>query len=157
MAARSIWKKAVSKETLAIMNSLRSKTMMGAIGINLTEVGADYLEGTMPVDSRTHQPFGLLHGGASAALAETLGSYASVLVAGEGKAPVGVELSASHLRGVSSGSVTGRATPIRIGNLMHVWEIKIHETGNEAAGLVCHSKLTVMIRDIPKTAADGKK
>ena len=151
--ARSIWRKVINNDVLAEINAKNNlKTMMGAIGINLTAIGPDYLEGTMPVDERTHQPYGLLHGGASAALAETLGSHAAVLAAGEGKSAVGVELSASHLRGVTSGTVTGRATPIRIGQSLQVWEIKIHETGNEEAGLVCHSKLTVMVRDIPASS-----
>eukprot|EP00428_Durinskia_dybowskii_P062438 CAMPEP_0170376464 /NCGR_PEP_ID=MMETSP0117_2-20130122/11739_1 /TAXON_ID=400756 /ORGANISM="Durinskia baltica, Strain CSIRO CS-38" /LENGTH=128 /DNA_ID=CAMNT_0010631669 /DNA_START=157 /DNA_END=543 /DNA_ORIENTATION=+ len=121
---------------------------MGAIGIEVTKITPEYLEGIMPVDQRTHQPYGLLHGGASAALAETLGSLAAAVASGEDKTAVGVELSSSHLRGIRAGSVTGRAYPLRLGKSLHVWEIKIHETGNEAAGLVCHSKLTVMIRDI---------
>lgn len=107
----------------------------------------------MPVDHRTAQPYGILHGGASVALAETLGSYASYLVVGdEDKACVGVDISATHLRSVSAGSsVTGRATPVKLGRNLHVWEIKIHETGKEDAGITCLSKLSVMITNKKKT------
>jgi 1,4-dihydroxy-2-naphthoyl-CoA hydrolase len=147
MALRSIWKKVINEETLKTINGRYGKTLMGSLGIEVTKIGNNYLEGTMPVNEKTWQPYGLLHGGASAALAETLGSLGSGLAAGEGFSAVGVELSASHLRGVRSGSVTGRAYPLRLGKGLHVWEIKIHETGKEEAGLVCHSKLTVVVRE----------
>jgi 1,4-dihydroxy-2-naphthoyl-CoA hydrolase len=147
MAARAIWRKAINADTLLSVNARYGKTLMGVTGISITKIGDNFVEGTMPVDDRTRQPYGLLHGGASAALAETLGSLASGFVAGESHSVVGVELSASHLRGVKDGSVTGRASPIRLGKGMHVWEIKIHETGKEEAGLVCHSKLTVAVRE----------
>lgn len=145
----SIWRKELSKEALTKINNGQYKTLMSNLGMQITEIGSDYLEGTMPIDERTQQIYGLLHGGASAAFAETLGSFAALLVAGDGKIALGVDLSASHLRGVKSGTVTGRATPIRIGQSLQVWEIKIHETGNEEAGLVCHSKITLIVKNSP--------
>eukprot|EP01031_Cornospumella_fuschlensis_P037866 gene37866-45999_t len=107
----------------------------------------------MPVDERTVQPFRILHGGASVVLAETLGSYASFLACDEGKYSVGVDISATHLRSVKFGSsVTGRATALRLGRRVHVWDIKIHETGKESEGPTCVSRLSVMINDLPKEA-----
>jgi uncharacterized protein (TIGR00369 family) len=143
-----IWKQLCSIEQL---NSFMTKahphkTILHTLGIQYTKIGDNYLEATMPVDHRTHQPYGILHGGASVVLAESLGSFASVLVAGADHLVVGIEVSASHLRSVKSGSVTGRATPLRLGKSLHVWEINIHETGKEDDGLVCHSKLTVMVK-----------
>lgn len=126
------------------------KNIADNLGIRWSKIGDDFIEATMPVDERTKQPFGILHGGASVVLAETLGSFASQLIAGPGSVCVGIEVSASHLKSVSNGSVTGRATPIRLGKSLHVWEIKIHETGKEDAGLICHSKLSVMVKDAPK-------
>lgn len=102
----------------------------------------------MPVDERTIQPFGILHGGASCVMAETLGSYASVLASGDDKTVVGVDINATHLRSVKAGSsVTGRATALKIGNRLHIWEIKMHETGKEEDGLTCISRLSVMVID----------
>lgn len=142
----SIWKKAIPTGTLAKMSAAMNKgNMVGHIGIEFTNIGDNYLEATMPVDERTRQPFGLLHGGASVSLAESLGSYASYLVAGDDKQCVGVDINATHLRSMKSGSVTARATPVKLGKTLHVWDIKIHETGNESAGLVCLSKLSVMV------------
>lgn len=126
------------------------KTMIGNVGIQYTAFGPNWLEATMPVDERTIQPYGILHGGASVVLAETLGSYASVLVTEGDKQCVGLDISATHLRSVKNGSsVTGRVTPLRLGKRVHVWDIKIHETGNEAAGPTCISRLTVMVNDRP--------
>jgi len=122
--------------------------MVGRVGIRYTALGPDWLEATMPVDERTIQPFGILHGGASVTLAETLGSYASYLTVGEDKLVVGVDINATHLRSVKSGSsVTGRASPIKIGQRMQIWEIKIHETGKEDLGLTCISRLSVMVNN----------
>lgn len=150
--SRRIWKQLLSVEQL---NNFKlpmhpGNTLLHSLGIQYTKIGDDFIEATMPVDDRTRQPYGILHGGASAALAETLGSFASAIIAGPGYLPVGIEISASHLKSVREGSVTGRVQPIRLGKSLHVWEIKIHETGNEEGGLVCHSKLTVMIREVPK-------
>jgi 1,4-dihydroxy-2-naphthoyl-CoA hydrolase len=113
------------------------------LGMQFTEIGENYLKATMPVDTRTHQPYGLLHGGASVALAETLGSVGSALVIDSSKwVCVGLDINANHIRGVKSGLVTGIATPLHIGASTHVWEIKIFD---EKEKLVCISRLTVAI------------
>ena len=121
-------------------------TLAETLGIEFTEIGADYIIAKMPVDHRTHQPFGILHGGASVALAETLGSIASYIIIKEtpGKNPVGLEINANHLRPVKSGFVYGRVSPIHVGRSTHIWEIKIT---NEENKLVCISRLTVAIVD----------
>lgn len=113
------------------------------LGMQFIELGDDYLKATMPVDHRTHQPYGLLHGGASAALAETLGSVCSALVINREKCRcVGIEINANHIRSVRSGVVTGTCTPIHIGGSTHVWDIRIHDEHNK---LLCISRLTVAI------------
>ena len=118
-------------------------TMVEHLGIEVTELGDDYVVGTMPVDKRTKQPFGLLHGGASVALAETLGSM------GGGKnidldshAVVGIEINASHLKSVKNGWVFGKAEPVRIGKKIQVWEIVITD---EIKNLICKSRLTLAV------------
>lgn len=121
-------------------------TIANAIGLEVLSVEAERVTGKMPVDHRTHQPYGMLHGGASVVLAETLGSVGShYLVAGQGQAAVGVEVNANHLRGVRSGWVHGEAKLIHRGGKMHVWNIEIKDDDGR---LVCTSRLTVMI--IPK-------
>lgn len=128
------------------IQSLGKNTIAEQIGIEFTEIGPDFLKGRMPVDHRTHQPYGLLHGGASCVLAETLGSVASALVIDQSKfICVGLEINANHIRGVREGSVTGTATPIHIGASTHVWDIRIQD---ERDKLVCISRLTVAI--LPK-------
>jgi 1,4-dihydroxy-2-naphthoyl-CoA hydrolase len=113
------------------------------LGIEITEAGPEKVVGRMPVDERTMQPWGLLHGGASVVLAETLGSVGSHLaVVDEGKNAVGVEINANHVRGVRSGWVTGTATLEHRGGRLHIWSIKITD---EQERLVCTSRLTVMI------------
>lgn len=113
------------------------------LGLQFTEIGPDFLKGSMPVDERTRQPYGLLHGGASCVLAETLGSIASALVIDTEKfICVGLEINANHVRGVREGMVIGTATPLHIGATTHVWDIKIHD---ERGKLVCVSRLTVAI------------
>jgi 1,4-dihydroxy-2-naphthoyl-CoA hydrolase len=134
-----IWK---TEPDLTVLNSMQDKTIHGPLGIVFTAVGPDWLEATMPVDARTHQPAGLLHGGASVVLAESLGSVAAMFSAGGQARVVGIEVSASHLRAVRSGVVTGRASPIRIGTSVHVWEIKIRDEQDRP---VCVSRLTVMV------------
>lgn len=122
-------------------------TMGEHIGLVFTEVGPDYIKGTMPVDARTRQPYGLLHGGASCVLAETLGSVASALVIDQEKfICVGLEINANHIRGVREGIVTGIAKPLHIGASTHVWDIRIHD---EREKLVCVSRLTVAILKKP--------
>ena len=129
--------------SIAHFAAIGKNTMGEHLGIQFTELGDDYLKATMPVDHRTHQPYGLLHGGASAALAETLGSVASALVIDTDKwMCVGIEINANHVRSVRSGLVTGTCTPLHIGATTHVWDIHIHDERNK---LVCVSRLTVAI------------
>ena len=141
-----IWKKSVTLEQL---NARNPGTLNESLGIRLTDVGDDYLRGTMPVDARTHQPYGLLHGGASVLLAETLGSSAGGLCAPEGKGVVGIEINANHLRGVRDGHVTGTARPLHVGASTQVWEIRIED---QAGRLVCISRLTLAV--VPRPARD---
>jgi 1,4-dihydroxy-2-naphthoyl-CoA hydrolase len=132
--------------TLADFATLGQGTMGDFIGIEWTELGPDFLKARMPVDHRTRQPYGLLHGGASCVLAETIGSVASALVIDqERNICVGLEINANHVRGVREGYVTGVATPLHIGAQTHVWDIKIHD---ERDKLICVSRLTVAI--LPK-------
>jgi len=122
---------------------LAHQTMVEHIGIEFTEVGDDYLKARMPVDHRTRQPYGLLHGGASVSLAETLGSMASALMIDRQQYYcVGLEINANHVRGVREGWVTGIARPLHIGKTTHVWDIRIHDASDK---LVCVSRLTVAI------------
>jgi 1,4-dihydroxy-2-naphthoyl-CoA hydrolase len=116
------------------------------LGIEFTELGPDFLRGRMPVEDRTHQPHGILHGGASVALAETLGSYAAMLTTDPDKYRcLGQEINANHIRGVASGFVIGTARPIHIGRRSHVWEIRITD---ERDKLVCISRLTMAVIEI---------
>lgn len=117
---------------------------MGAhLGMEFSELGPDFLKGRLPVDHRTRQPYGLLHGGASVALAETLGSVASALVVDHSKFMcVGLEINANHVRSARQGFVTGTCTPIHLGKTTHVWDIKLHDERNK---LICISRLTVAI------------
>jgi len=130
------------------LRRLTHGTMAEAIGIELTEVGDDFVKGRMPVDARTTQPFGILHGGASAALAETLGSIAGTLsVNPEISSCVGLEINANHIRSVKSGVVNGVATPVHIGSTTQVWEIRITD---EKERLVCISRLTLAVLSRPQ-------
>lgn len=129
--------------TLEKINKWRQHTMVEHLGIELTELGPDYLCGKMPVDHRTHQPMGLLHGGASVALAETLGSIAAQLQVDQSKyACVGLEINANHVKGVRSGFVYGKASALHIGRSTQLWEIRIT---NEAGELVCISRITMAV------------
>ena len=134
----------MNKENIIKLISDRAKgTMVSALGIEITDLGDEYISGKMPVDERTKQPFGLLHGGASAAFAETLGSIgAGNQVNLEQYSVVGIELNSSHLKAVKSGWVYGRATPIRIGRTIQVWDINITNEKDEA---VCKSRLTLAV------------
>lgn len=134
-----------SDTTLDQLNAMSANTAIAALGIVFTEIGSDFLRATMPVDGRTHQPYGLLHGGASALLAETLGSSAGGLSAPQGHGVVGIEINANHLRGVRAGSVTGTARPLHVGRSTQVWEIRIEDA---AGKLVCISRLTLAV--VPK-------
>ncbi len=131
------------KVTTDDLNKLSANTMSERIGIEITEVGDNFLRGRMPVDSRTTQPYGILHGGASAALAETLGSIAGTLLLDpEKEFCVGMEINANHVKSVRSGYVYGKATPIHIGRKTHVWEIRIEDGDGK---LVCISRLTLAV------------
>lgn len=113
------------------------------LGMQFTEIGDNYLKATMPVDKRTHQPYGLLHGGASVALAETIGSVGSALIINPDKMIcVGLEINANHVRGVKDGFVTAIATPLHLGGSTHVWDIKIYDNKER---LICVSRLTVAL------------
>jgi 1,4-dihydroxy-2-naphthoyl-CoA hydrolase len=126
------------------LNQLAANTMNDLIGIKFTEVGENYVKATMPVDQRTRQAYGLLHGGASATLAETIGSVASVMVVDpELYFCVGVEINANHLRSVRDGFVTATAIPLHLGMSSHVWDIKIIDMNEK---LVCVSRLTVYVK-----------
>lgn len=129
--------------TVEIMNSFSNNTMVSHLGIEFTEIGDDYLVARMPVDSRTHQPLGLLHGGASVVLAETLGSSAgSMCVANENEYVVGLEINANHIKSARTGYVTGITKPVHLGKKTQVWEIRITNEQNE---LVCISRITLAV------------
>ena len=135
----SIWKKPFSLEG---MNKLSRDCMVEHLGIEFTEIGHDYIKASMPVDKRTHQPMGLLHGGASVALAETIGSTGAVLACDEGYAGVGLEINANHMRGVRSGHVHATAKAVHVGRTTHVWSIEIVD---DEGKMVCMSRLTMAI------------
>jgi len=123
-------------------------TMIAHLGIELVEVGDDFIKARMPVDQRTRQPAGLLHGGASVALAETLGSLGAIYCVDRDKYYcVGQEINANHVRGVTGGWVTGVARPVHIGRSSHVWEIRITD---ERDKLVCISRITMAVIDRPE-------
>ena len=131
------------KHVIEKVNNSFQDTMMSVLGIEITDFGKSYVSGKMPVDNRTKQPFGLLHGGASAAFAETLGSIgAGKHVDLEEYSVVGVELNSSHLKAVRTGWVFGKATPIRVGRTIQVWGIDIK---NQEDDLVCKSRLTLAV------------
>ena len=136
-----IWFK--NEFSLEKLTSMSAGTMAEYLGIEWVEVGENFVKAKMPVDHRTKQPYGLLHGGASCVLAETLGSVASALVIDQSKAYcVGLEINANHIRSAKSGFVTGVATPLHLGATTHVWDIKIYD---EREKLVCVSRLTVVV------------
>ena len=134
------------QEKLKRINDSIQNTMTSTIGIEITDIGDDFICGKMPVDERTTQPFGLLHGGASVALAETLGSIGGgIKVYSNNETVVGIEINANHLKSVRDGWVYGKTTPIRIGKKIQVWNIEIT---NEDDDLICVSRLTLAV--IPK-------
>src|SRR3982751_6679467 len=143
----SIWKQTFDLDRI---NSWNANSMVDYLGMRVTEIGDDFLRGTMPVDHRTKQPFGLLHGGASVALAESLGSLAGTLCLDASKEmAVGLDINANHVRAVTEGVVTGTARPLHVGRNTQVWEIRIED---ERGKLVCISRLTLAIvpRQSPK-------
>jgi 1,4-dihydroxy-2-naphthoyl-CoA hydrolase len=131
--------------TIDTLNKMFANTMVSHLGIEVTRMGEDFIEAKMPVDHRTHQPLGLLHGGASVSLAETLGSVAATCCIDMSKQYcVGLEINANHIKSVKSGFVYGITKPIHIGKKTHVWEIRIT---NEQQELVCISRITMAIID----------
>ena len=134
-----IWKKPIDLITL---NATNDQTASQHLGIEIVELGDDFLRGHVPVDHRTRQPFGLLHGGVSVVLAETLGSLGAYYASPEGHNAVGLDINANHLRSATSGWVTGTARPVHLGRSTHVWAI---ELVNEAGELTCVSRLTMAI------------
>lgn len=136
----SIWQQPTD---LARINGWSKNTMMETLGIRVTAIGEDWLQGTMPVDHRTHQPYGLLHGGASVVLAETLGSTAAMLTLDpDQELAVGLDINANHIRGVRGGTVTGTARMLHLGRTTQVWEIRIE---NDEGALVCISRITMAV------------
>jgi len=135
----SIWRRL---QTLEMLNTLGAGTMARPLGIVFTEIGEDFIRGTMPVDDRTRQPLGLLHGGASVALAETLGSTGANLCVDDSRLCLGQEINANHVRSARTGTVTGTARPLHIGGRSQVWGIDIVD---EAGALVCVSRLTMAV------------
>ncbi len=140
-----IWKRAIDLQDI---NRWSHGTMLEHLGIVVTEIGDDFLRGTLPVDARTKQVFGLLHGGASVALAETLGSLGGMLSVGPDETVVGLDINANHLRAVTGGVVTGTARPFHIGRTTQVWEIRIDD---ERGRRVAISRLTLAVIARPPT------
>ncbi|WP_370554382.1 hotdog fold thioesterase [Edwardsiella tarda] len=136
-----IWKRMLTLEQL---NQAGATCMVGHLGITITQMGEDTLEGSMPVDERTRQPFGLLHGGASVVLAETLGSLAGYLCSEGEQQVVGLEINANHLRAVRSGVVHGICRALHLGRSHQVWQIEIRD---ERGRLCCTSRLTTALLD----------
>ena len=136
-------KEMMNQEKLALLNQWNKNTLMETLEIVFTELGDDYLVGTMPVNSRVHQPLGMLHGGANIAFAESLGSCLSnVLVIPDGKAAVGTSINSHHLKSKTDGIVTGTAKIIRKGQTLHFLEIEITD---ENGSLLCHCTMTNMV------------
>lgn len=135
----SIWQKQADLEAL---NANTRRGLVEKLGISFTAVGDNSLTATMPVDASNHQPFGLLHGGASVALAETVASSAGYLAVGDDQGVVGLEINANHVRGVRSGQVTATATPQHLGATTQVWNIEIV---NDKGQLVCTSRMTAAV------------
>jgi 1,4-dihydroxy-2-naphthoyl-CoA hydrolase len=136
-----------SPSLLEQLNASSTNTLSAQLGIRFTRVEPGLVEATMPVDHRTHQPFGMLHGGASVALAETVGSVGSNMLAGEGRAAVGLEINANHVKSIRTGEVLCTARIVHQGKQTHIWDIRI--TGPEGQ-LICISRFTAAIIDLPK-------
>ena len=143
LGSAEIWH---GRPDLELANQMSADSAIGHLGIEFTELGANHLIGRMPVDSRTRQPFGILHGGASVLLAESLVSCAATFAASPDKACVGMEINANHLRPVTSGWVTGTARPISLGRRSQVWEVRIVDDNDK---LVCISRCTMAVIDAP--------
>jgi len=134
-----IWQQAISVD---LLTQSSQNTAIAHLGIEFLEVGDDFISARVPVDHRTHQPYGLLHGGVSVVLAETLGSCGAFYASPEGHSAVGLDINANHLKGVRSGWVTGVARPVHMGRTTHVWQIELR---NDAGELNCISRITMAI------------
>lgn len=135
----AIWKQPISVE---ILTEIHRETAVARLGIEFLEVGSDFVKGRVPVDERTRQPYGILHGGVSVVLAETLGSCGAARTCPQGHRAVGLDINANHLRATSDGWVTGVARPVHIGRSTQVWQIDMH---NDAGQLTCVSRITMAI------------
>ncbi|WP_346237202.1 hotdog fold thioesterase [Niabella insulamsoli] len=146
-----IWSKQYDLKNL---NLISGDNMSSHLGIQFTAITDATLEATMPVNNKTRQPYGILHGGASVALAETMGSYASSLIVdGEKYMVVGMEINANHLKPVASGNVKAVCSPLHLGKSSHVWDIKLYDDNQQ---LICVSRLTVAIIEKRKFEPSGK-
>lgn len=143
--SRPIWKNPC---TLQQLHEMHQGTLCAHVGMEFLEIGDDYLVARMPVDQRTRQPMGILHGGASVALAETLGSVGASMCVDPGVAVVGLEINANHIRALRSGWVTGRAQPVHVGRTTQIWQIELRD---EQHRLTCLSRLTIAV--LPKGGA----
>lgn len=139
------------ERTLAVVNGLSPGTLMETLGIRYTDAGEGFLEAVMPVDSRHHQPMGILHGGATATLAESVASAASGLaLAGTGRRPVGLDLAVNHVRSVTAGQIKARAEAVHLGRSTHLWQIRIVD---ERDRLVAQAKLLIMVLEAAPDAS----
>jgi uncharacterized protein (TIGR00369 family) len=134
-----IWKQDISTD---ILTTIQRGTAVEWLGIEFTEVGDDFIRARVPVDMRTRQPYGLLHGGVSVVLAETLGSCGAAYAVPQGHRCVGLDINANHLKGATSGWVSGITRPVHIGRSTQVWQIDMH---NEAGELTCVSRITMAV------------
>jgi 1,4-dihydroxy-2-naphthoyl-CoA hydrolase len=134
-----IWKKPISVEELA---AIHKGTAVEWLGIEFLEVGDDFIRARVPVDTRTRQPYGLLHGGVSVVLAETLGSCGAAYSCPEGQRAVGLDINANHLRGATQGWVTGITRPVHVGRSTQVWQIDL---ANDDGQLTCVSRITMAV------------
>lgn len=134
-----IWKQSISTE---VLTAVHVNTTVAHLGIEFLEVGDDFIRARVPVDPRTQQPYGLLHGGVSVVLAETLGSCGAAFSSPPGYRAVGLDINANHIKGTTSGWVTGIASPVHLGRTTHVWQIDLY---NEAGELTCVSRITMAI------------
>ena len=135
-----VWKRAISVEELT---TLHKDTAVAHLGMEFLEVGPDFIRARVPVDTRTRQPYGLLHGGVSVVRAETLGSCGAAFASPEGTRCVGLDINANHIRGATEGWVTGVTRPVHIGRSTQVWHIDLH---NDAGELTCVSRITMAVR-----------
>ena len=134
-----LWKQPVTTQTLT---DIHKNTAVERLGIEFLEVGDDFLRARVPVDTRTRQPYGILHGGVSVVLAETLGSCGAAFAAPEGHRAVGLDINANHLRATTSGWVTGTARPVHVGRTTQVWQIDLQD---EQGRLTCVSRITMAV------------